>query len=500
LLTSLLGSPLLGAETPRVELRQPAAYSLGGPAAELAKRAGLTLEPWQVDGLELMLSVRRDGRWACFEYGEMCPRQNGKTAMFAARALAGLLLFDERLIMWSAHEVKTALEGFLLMRDLLSNLGETAGPRDNLIDIGGVLVKVNATNGEESFERLDTKQRLKFVARSKGSGRGFSGDVNLIDEAFAYTPGQQSALMPTMTARPNPQICYASTPPLDSESGEVLFALQRRAENREAGLGWRDWGAAGDLEQLMQMEQDDRDEFLDDRARWCETNPAVGRGRVDEESILRNRRGMREEDFARECYGMWPLPPEQGGRVVREAEWDRLADPESTFEGTPVFAIDCAPQGKWAAIAAAGRREDGVPHVEVIEHLPGTGWVVARARELHEKYEPGAWLLDPGGPAGALVVELEGAGIPLQFVAGREYASACGAFLAAVTDSTRDGLRHLGDPVLAAAVAAGRKRDIGDGGWAWGRKNSEVNISPLVAVTLAHHIAAANADPLDNIW
>lgn len=495
--TSPPGSLLLGAEAPRVELRQPAAYSLGAPAEELSARAGLVLEPWQASGLEMMLDVRADGRWAAFEYAELCPRQNGKTALLAARALAGLFLLDERLIMWSAHEYKTAMESFLLMRDLIGALGETTGARDNLIDVGGVLVKVNSTNGEEQFERLDTRQRLKFLARSKGSGRGFSGDCNLIDEAFAYTPAQQSALMPTMNARPNPQICYASSPPLDSDSGEVLFALRRRAEAGEAGLSYRDWGLAGDLDELMRLSEADRSALLDDRARWASSNPALGRGRVDEESILRNRRAMREEDFAREIGGIWPVPPEQGGRVIRATTWDALADPGSSFDGSPVFAVDCSPGGLWCAVAAAGRRPDGTPHVELAEHRAGTGWLVEWARDRHERHEPVAWLLDPGGPAGALVTDLEVAGVPLTFVTGRVYAGACGAFTAAVVDGT---LRHLGDPVLGRAVSAGRKRDVGDGGWAWGRKNSEVNIAPLVAVTLAYHGAAGMSDPLDNIW
>ena len=510
--TSLLASPLLGADRAPVELRPPAVYSLAGPAIELAARAGFVLEPWQADGLDIMMSVRADGKWAAFEYGEMCPRQNGKTAEFAVRALAGLLLLGERLIMWTAHEYKTALESFLLMQSILEELGEVTGPRRNLIDLGdGVVIKVNNTNGEEEFTRLPVpardgnparpRQRLKFLARSKGSGRGFSGDVNLIDEAFAYTSAHQSALMPTMTARKNPQICYASSPPLDSDTGEVLFALKARVEAGGAaaeGLGWRDWGLPDvDLGQLAELAPDERDELLDDRARWAATNPAIGRGRVTEESILRNRRAMKWADYARECLGVWPVAPEEGGRVIRAASWDALKDPSSTFEGAPTLAIDCTPGGTHTAIVASGRRDDGVVHLEVIEHRTGTGWVPERAKQLHERHEPGEWLIDPSGPAAMLVKPLKAAGIPLRYVTGRDYAGAYGEFVAAVKDAK---VAHLGDRILDDAVAAGRKRDVGDGGFAWGRKNSEANIAPLVAATRGHSVAAAAVDPLDNIW
>lgn len=481
---------LLGAVRPRVELRPPAAYSLGAEATELARLAGLVLEPWQAAGLDLMLSKRADHRWACFEYGEICARQNGKTVLFMARALAGLFLLGERLIMWSAHEYKTAIESFLQVRDLIANLVEAGHVEP---------VKVNQTNGEEGF-LLPSGQRLKFLARSKGSGRGFSGDCNLIDEAFAYTRAQQSALMPTMNARPDPQICYASSPPLDSVSGEPLFALRARAEAGDAGLGWRDWGLAGDLEALVRMLPEDRAELLDDRWRWAASNPALGHGRVDEESIERNRRAMDDVDFAREIMGIWPLPPAEGGRKIRRAVWDALADEGSTLEGTPVFALDCTPEQTFAAIAAGGRNGAGVPHVEVLEHRGGLDWVVARCVELQVSHEPAAWLINPDGPASALITDLEAAGIPLTFVTGRDYAGACGAFVAAVHAEGDAALRHLGDPVLDMAVSLGRKRDVGDGGWAWGRKNSGANIAPLVAVTLAYHGAASFADPLENIW
>jgi hypothetical protein len=45
-------------------------------------------------------------------------------------------------------------------------------------------------------------------------------------------------------------------------------------------------------------------------------------------------------------------------------------------------------------------------------------------------------------------------------------------------------LRHRGRPELDAAVAGAEQRIVSDS-WLWSRKNSSVDISPLVAVTLA---------------
>lgn len=485
-------SMLLGADRPLVELRPPRALSLGAEATELARLAGLVQESWQVEGTDLMLSVRDDGLWACFEYAELLARQNGKTfGLFAPRALAGLFLLKERLIMWSAHEYKTAIESFLQVRDLIANLVKA-----DLVPP----VKVNQTNGEEGFLIPSTGQRLKFLARSKGSGRGFTGDCNLIDEAFAYTPAQQSALMPTTSARPNAQICYASSPPLDSESGEVLFSLRKRALDGDAGLGWRDWGLDDwDLDELMRLPDEERAAFLNDTTRWAAANPALGRGRMTVETIGRNRRAMRDEDFARECLGIWPVAPDEGG-VIRAARWRELIDDASTIASQCVFGLDVNPERTRCAIAAGGRNADGVEHVELAEHMQGLDGVVARCVELDEKHEAAAWLVDPAGPAGPLIEPLEAAGLFVVQVTGREWAQACGGFYDVVHQQPR-ALVHPGDAATATSVKSGRKRDVGDGGWAWGRRNSEANIAPLCALTLARHgIALYVSDVVDNVW
>jgi hypothetical protein len=66
-------------------------------------------------------------------------------------------------------------------------------------------------------------------------------------------------------------------------------------------------------------------------------------------------------------------------------------------------------------------------------------------------------------------------------VSAQEHAKACGTFFDACEQQT---LRHLGSSELTAAVKGAAKRPLGDA-WAWSRKASSVDISPLVAVTLA---------------
>jgi hypothetical protein len=504
LLTSLPGS-LLDVRRPRVESAPPYAYSLAEEAVELSRLAGLQLDDWQQRALELMLAVRPDGKWACFEYGEIVARQNGKGSILEARALAGLILLGEQLIMWSAHEYKTAMEGFRRFRTLLQTIGEPVA--ENRIDIEGVPVKVSNTNGEESFERLDTGQRVKFIARSKGSGRGFSGDVNIIDEAYAYTPDQHAALMPTMSARANPQIIYTSSPPLDGASGEVLYGLRERAEaGGDDSLGWRDWGADGDLDHLEKLDLNDRD-------LWLATNPAMPE-RITEETVQRERRSLGALEFARERLCVWPKR-RIGGGAIEMAQWAKLLDGTSKRDGDITLAVDIAPQRDYAAIGLYGPRADGLGHWQLVDYRPGTEWLLDRIVELRAGLDPIAIALGRA-TAASLEVELEKHDIhrpvkPDEPVRG-DLAVLTAAEMTAATGQALDvvrqaAVRHIGQQPLDAAVAGAKTRETGDS-VAWSRKDADADISPLVSVSLArwayearaHLVVAAQYDVLDSVY
>jgi hypothetical protein len=108
--------------------------------------------------------------------------------------------------------------------------------------------------------------------------------------------------------------------------------------------------------------------------------------------------------------------------------------------------------------------------------------------ELVSDWGPVAIVLDASGPAGSLVgpirEALVDAGLDpdlLVTTSAREMGQACGMFFDLVTEKQ---LRHGNDPRLNAALVAARKRPLGDA-WAWHRKNTAADISPLVAVTLA---------------
>lgn len=470
---------LLGAQRPRVHSVPRYVSSAGQEAVELAASAGLYLDPWQQLVLTDALGERSDGKYAAFEVGLIVPRQNGKGSVLEARELFGLVLGGERLILHSAHLFQTSLEAF---RRILRLFQETP-------DLDRMLKRVSLATGSEGIE-LTNGNRLKFVARTKGSGRGLTGDVVVLDEAYELTQAQMDALLPTLLARPNPQVWYTSSPSLDAVSGEALFRLKERGEaGTDAKLAWFDWGQ-------------ERGCDFDDPRVHAAANPAYGI-RMTSETIEVMRRALSPEGFGREVLGIWPEAA--GDIVISPALWRELAAPESPRPAEVVFAIDVTPNRDRASIMMCGPNADGQMVLGVVDHGEGTEWVVQRAAELKARWNPVAIGLDIGGPGGSLLVDLEKAGIclpadpekpqrgALAVPTAREVAQAWGMFVDAARQKQ---IRHLDELPLNTALVGAKTRTLGDG-QAWARKTSTVDISPLVGATLAYWAYVTRVDLID---
>src|SRR5262249_45164317 len=127
--------------------------------------------------------------------------------------------------------------------------------------------------------------RVRFIARSRTSGRGLTGDLLVCDEAQDMTDDAQGALLPVVSARPNAQVIYTGSAP--SEASSVFHRVRRRGRSAEAGrLAYMEFSADPDCD-------------LDDRAAWAEANPALG-VRITETAIEAERGSMSDEQFARE--------------------------------------------------------------------------------------------------------------------------------------------------------------------------------------------------------
>src|SRR5499427_8554747 len=188
-MTSVLAAPrvpLLGSQRPRLESVPPAEdWSQGDDAIELARQAGLKLDEWQCYTLRQALATR-GCRHAAFEVCLICSRQNGKGSVIEALELAALFLFEDvRLILHSAHKFDTAADAFRRIRGLIEQNS----------DFSREVSKIIASHGSESIE-LRNGKRLRFVARSNGSGRGFASDLVILDEAFNISEDAMASMLP----------------------------------------------------------------------------------------------------------------------------------------------------------------------------------------------------------------------------------------------------------------------------------------------------------------
>jgi hypothetical protein len=457
---------LLDVQRPAFRARPEAPTSAGLEAIELAASAGLILDPWQQAFLDDTLRETADGRWAAFEAALIVPRQNGKGSVLEALELAGLFLFDEQLILHSAHEFKTAQEAFQRVLALIQNTP----------DLERSVRRVRTSHGEEGIE-LRSGQRLRFIARSTGSGRGFSGDRVILDEAYNLSDNAMRALLPTMAARPNPQLVYTSSAPLERDESAVLRRLCKRARAQARGeapvaMVYAEFCAGHD--------DDDTDPAV-----WARANPGCP-ARISVGHIAKEREALDLDGFRQERLGIWDDSDDIGEQVLPAESWAAALSPDVGIDGTPSFALDVSQDRAWAAFGAAGRStiDPGRVAVEVVDNRRGTAWVVARARALLEKWG-GELAVAKGSPAASLIPELVAAGVPVCEVSGEDLIRDCGQLFDAVVE---DRVHHRGQPVLDVAVRGASKRDVGDA-WVWSRRRSSVDISPIVAVTLAagHH-------------
>jgi phage terminase large subunit-like protein len=427
-----------------------ASLEAGKEAVDLAESVGLHLDPWQRLVVVQGLAERADWQWAAFECGVETPRQNGKDAILEAVELAGLFLFEEMLIVHSAHKFDTAQEHFLRIQNLI----------DGSSDLSSKVKKISIATGREAIV-LMSGARLKFIARSRGAARGFTGDRLILNEAFALFPEAVGAMLPALSAVANPQVWYGSSSP--HSDSEVLHQLRNRAQSADAGrLFYAGWNNEPGVSPT-------------DREAWARANPALGI-RITEEFIEAEFAaiGHLGDEFARERLGI-PSALDSGVGVFPPGVWAACVD-EGSVPLEPAFALDVAPGHTFASFGAAARRADGLVHVELLERHPGTDWVIGRAAEKAKTIA-----LDPRGPAGALLEPLKRAGVAVVELPDGQMPRTCVLLQNLVVEGK---VRHFGQRELDAAVAGAAISPAGDA-WRWSRSHSSVDISPLVVVTVA---------------
>lgn len=468
-MTAVLEAPA-GVQRPRIAHVPEFASGAGREAVELAAAAGLLLDPWQAYVLEQSLGEAPDGTWAATEVGLVVPRQNGKDAVLEARELAALFLFDEMLVVHSAHHFKTAKEHFLRLLGLI----------EGCPDLMRQVSRVHRSHGEEGIT-LKSGARMLFFTRTKGGGRGLSAPLLIFNEAMMLPEMALGALLPTQATFPNRQRWFAGSA-VDQfvhEDGVVLARVRERGiAGEDPRLAYFEWSVDAESPDAL-----DRRAVID-RGEWRAANPGFGI-RIPEAAIEDELSSLDRRTFAVERLGVgdWPPTSAEAESAFDLTVWDALTDAGFSSAGLmPALAYDVSPDRSWSSVAAAFRGADGRLHAEVVEHRKGTDWVAGRVAELRERHEPLVVMCAGSSPAESLVFQCNEAGVDVEVVSVPDHAKACGHLADLV--ATR-GVAHRGSDELRSAVAGAKAKPLGDQ-WLWSRRLSgKVVISPLVAVTLA---------------
>lgn len=501
---------------PRFDTHPDAAWTMGSAVAELCERVGYAPDVHQRLILDRVFARNLDDRLVSPEACVICPRQNLKSAVLKMCALGWLFVDPVELITWSAHELPTAKEMF---RDLKGMILDTPELRARLKH--GRNEGISEANGNIGIElapdparRFRDGQRILFKARTLDGGRGLSGDRVVLDEAFALQPEHMGAMIPTLSARPDAHVVYASS------AGKANSAPLRqiRDRGRQGGsdtltyVEWCTWREQCESE-TCDHHKGTPGCLLDDPVELKHANPSTGTWHqiggvwvpaLQPEILAMERESMPPEIYLRERLGIWD-DPQEGDPVLSGDLWSQLAIEAEPWD--PVtLALDVAPDRSWSCVVGAGLLADGRTVVEVTgdpatgraDYREGTGWVKKRILAIRARFPDLHVAISGGSAAESLRPALEEAEIPVDVVAWRDVQAACGLFV----DLARDRkLAHLGQPALTQALMSARLKNT-EQGFRWARRRSAEDIAPLYAATVAAWQVHQGApeDPDGQFW
>lgn len=501
-------SPLKGSEVPRIwtpPLRElTPETSLGFECIEFAREVlGVELFPWQrwllIHALETVGDL--DGEWH-FRYRyivAIVARQNGKTELGKVVAAYFLAVLGVGLIIGTAQELEQAEDTWEAVVDIFEDVPELAAE----------VRHVWRTNGAKRLQ-LTGGRDYRVKASTRRAGRGKSADLVFMDELREHQDWLAwSAISNTTLAREDALIWATS----NAGDGTSVVLRHLRAQ-AHAALGDPDGICTDANATVPDDEVGIEDDALgifewsappgaepSDRSAWAQANPSLGYC-ITERALAAAWRSNPSDEFKTECMCQWITasvdPPFPVGA------WEAGTDPYSEIapDSPLTFGVDVSDDRGSASIAVCGMRADREWHVELVAYRKGVGWLVDWFKERATARGGIRVAAQTHGAPVSSMAEIIGAieGVELVECKGPDVAGWSGRFWDAVSalDPERDPaaeaavpVRHRPQPGLDLAANIAATRPMGDGAWAWDRRKSLEDISPLVAATMAFGAATA---------
>lgn len=467
---------LLGHEAPRVFTpplrpltpKTSAGFALIAFAEEVL---GMELLPWQKWLAIHSLEMLPDGTFRFRTVVLLVARQNGKSTFLQVLALFFLYVRGVALVIGTAQNLDIAEEVWQGAVDIAQDVP----------DLAAEIERVTMVNGKKALE-LRHGERYKVQAANRRGGRGLSGDLVMLDELREHQSWDAwGAVTKTTMARALAQVWAASN--AGDGSSVVLRFLRLLAHlslGDPDGLA-EEWADAAP-DEIDEPDDDSMGIFewsapagcaITDRAGWAAANPSLGHT-ITERAIASAMRTDPEAVFRTEVLCQWVSAMSK--TAIDPDLWASLADVDAARGQSPVFAVAVAPDRSWAAVVAAWRKDDGTPHVTLVDYRPTATWVTARVAELRGRWH------------GQVVASTTAR----ELVPGADEPSEGKQAQAdnALSDATTAGaLTHGNQPALMAAVRAARWRKSGASRTL--EAQGDYDISPLKAAALAVHALTA---------
>lgn len=503
---------LLGSEVPRIwtpPLRELTPdTTLGYEVIDFAESIGFHLLPWErwllIHAFEIIGDFDSEWELRFRTVLVLVSRQNGKTLVSTIITLYFLYILGVSLIIGTAQELDQAEEAWDAVVDAITSDDE----------LKEEMVSAKYGNAGRKL-RLTGNRRYITKASNRKAGRGKRAQLVLIDELREQTNWEAwNAVSDTTLAQSQVGLLWCT-----SNAGDP-YSLVLRHERYLAhmALGDPDGWCREVGDSLPPTDEDEGGEAgaeapaifewsaapgrdLWDRAGWCEANPSLGHGFLTERALAasiksKTERAARTENL---CQFVEALaePPFPAGA------WDAGIDKGSEVaEGEPVsFAIDISDDRKHSSIAVCGRRADGLWHVEVVAYQPGIAWLEDWMRDVADPLDPvPVAMQSKGAPASSMVSVIDAIdGVDVVEVAGADVAGWTGRFYDSVASLDPDAangegsdavpVMHRPQAALDMAANVAKTRLMGDSAWAFDRRRSPVDVSPLVACAYAFGLA-----------
>lgn len=482
----------------------------------------LPLYPWQRWLLVHMLELLEDGTLRFRTVVVLIARQNGKSTLSQVLALWFMIVWGWPLVLGTAQDLETAEEVWQGAVDLVEEDDE----------LSKLLKRVRKVNGQKALELHDpndskkTGSRYKVKAANRRAGRGFTGNLIMLDELREHQNWEAwGAITKTTMAQAEALVLALSN--AGDLSSVVLRYLRKMAHlaiGDPDGINEETTPSGPTLLDIEDLEEDgeeyDDDDLEDfeqdedtlglfewsatpgidkrDRNGWAQANPSLGwNPGFTERTIAAACKTDPEWVFRTEVLCQWsdgvlegPFPPgawakgtnelvELPDGTMRVADADRIVGPV-------MAGLDQSHDRSMTYVAFAGHRADGTPQVEIVAARHGSDWVKGYLMDPKRRARIQAVAgQSKGAPISPLLVSLDedpDFTVPVTEWSGGNLT----AGWADVYDAVRDGtVRHNPQPVLDIAAETAVLKIFSGGAAIPDHRASPADIAPLMAFIAA---------------